>query len=392
VVVVVVAMLAIAMYLLGLLSAFKIAAPGAPITRHLIYSAATANDATIALPDSVKSDLRSVGLLHEQIMLTRVDSTGETQTSVIDLTPRTSDDPNAPALKVQDRATQAIDVKITAIETAMNSSQATSGNRALFVGLTKSTFTAAPVTIFSSGLDLTAPDDFRQLNWDVAPDQVVRTVKQAGELPDLAEAPVTFVIIAASGTQQQLRQAQKDYRKAVWTALLTSSRASSVAFVDGTGSASRSTTVAPPVPLPQLPGTPVRPIVDTHDPKRTLCSLPSSTYFQMGRAVLADKAKTIKDLQPCVSAALAAKANLELDGWTSYEGPLAPDGRPSTDLPENRRLSAARVAAIADLLTTDMQVPKSKITHLEGHGNMAQPNPNPRDPGNRLVIVSYVTT
>ncbi len=112
------------------------------------------------------------------------------------------------------------------------------------------TFTDAPVTIISSGLDLANPDNFRTLNWSVSPTAVVANVKKTWDLPAL-HGPVTFVLVPTADAQQQLGQTQKDYIKATWTALLKASGATSVTFIDATGiTASSAAPDAPTVPVP----------------------------------------------------------------------------------------------------------------------------------------------
>ena len=135
-------------------------------------------------------------------------------------------------LKVPGREVPAIDAKISGIETAINSPAVTTAAAApcspASPGLD---FTGVPVTIISSGLDLANPDDFRILNWSVPPAEVVADVKKAGALPAL-HGPVTFVLVPTAGPQPQLEQAQKNYLKDVWTALLTAAGATSVTFID----------------------------------------------------------------------------------------------------------------------------------------------------------------
>jgi outer membrane protein OmpA-like peptidoglycan-associated protein len=356
---------------------------------HIVYTAPTANDAALSIPDDVRAQLRQIGLRQERIAMTRVDSTSEVATSIIDLAPRAGTDPNSPVLKVHDRAVRAIDAEISALEASMNATPASTGNRALFLGLTRISFSGEPVIIISSGLDLTSPLDFRTLNWSVPSQKIVAIVRQAGELPDFRGAPVTFVAVPTAGEQEQLRAAQKTYRNQVWTALLWSGSASSVTLLEAAGSTAASSIPAPVVELPPPPGTPVQPVHDPVNPDRTLCSLSGSTYFRFDEAVLIDEARTIEDLEPCVRAALAVDATFELDGWTSYEGPLAADGAPAIDSPHNRTLSAARAMTIADLLVRAMQVPPRSIARVTGHGNVGQPHPDPRNPANRVVVLSY---
>ena len=157
------------------------------VARQFIYTARTANDAPITLPDAVENDLLQIGLAHQSIALTRVDSTGNVYTSYIDMTPRTGSSSNDPVLKVTGRALPVIDAKISGIETAINSPAATTGDgQALYVGLTRTDFAGGPVTIISSGIDLANPDNFRFLKWSVPPEEVVEEVKKAGALPGSA--------------------------------------------------------------------------------------------------------------------------------------------------------------------------------------------------------------
>jgi len=214
-----------------------------PVAGQFVYTARTANDAAIALPAVVQAGLRQDGLAHQSTELTRVDYTGTVSTSDVDLTPRTGNSPQDPALKVNGRALPAIDAKIS--------------------------------------------------------------------------------------------------------------------------------------PIPQVPG-----------PKGVTCTVPQS-YFVLNTADLVDAAKTIRDLTPCVTAALAAHATFALDGWTSYEGPLNAAGQPAFNDPANITLSQERVQAIANLLVNDLAVPASAITRTTGHGNLGQPHPDPRSAANRVVVITY---
>jgi hypothetical protein len=383
---VLVAVLGVGAYLLG---AFKSISETNAVALQLVYSALTTNESGVALPAAVSNDLLQIGLAHQRIALTRVDSTGEVTTTVIDLTPRTGDSPKDPVLKVTDRAVPAIAAKIAGIEKTINSSPATTGDRALYSGLTKIAFTNAPVTLISSGLDLANPDNFRDLNWTVPAQDVLANVKKAGALAAL-HGPVTFVVVPTAGSQPQLGQAQKNYRQTVWTALLTGSGATSVTFLDSDGTVASSSTPAPAVTIPGMPGTPIQPARNPANPKTATCTLPS-TYFVVNTPKLIDPAKTKQDLTACVRDAQAAGATFALDGWTSYEGTLTSAGKPAIDDPASRKLSDARVRAIADLLVNELGVPRSKITHLTGHGNVDQPNPDPRSAENRVVVITYVT-
>lgn len=359
--------------------------PAGAVAGQFIYTARTANDAAITLPGVVRDDLRQAGLDHQSVELTRVGYTGTITTTYIDMTPRTGNSSQDPVLKVSGRAVPVIDTKIAGIETAVNSPSGTAGGRALYAGLTRTDFTGAPVTIISSGIDLADPDDFRSLKWTVPADEVVAEVKKSGALPAM-HGPVTFVIVPTAGRQPQLEQAQKNYLKQVWTALLEAAGATSVTFIDAEGNTSGSAgPSAPAVALPSLPSTP---IPQVRSPKGVTCTLPAS-YFVFSKPDLIDAAKTIQDLTPCITAALAAHASFAIDGWTSYEGPLDADGQPAFDDPKNLALSDERVQAVANLLINDLGVPASAITHMTGHGNVDQPDPDPRSPANRVVVITY---
>ena len=68
------------------------------------------------------------------------------------------------------------------------------------------------------------------------------------------DGPVTFVLVPTAGPQPRLGQTQKDYLKAVWTALLKAAGATSVTFIDATGiTASSVAPSAPTVPVPSSP-------------------------------------------------------------------------------------------------------------------------------------------
>ena len=318
--------------LVGHTSRVPVDPPGA-IAAQFIYTARTENDATIILPAVVQQDLLQDGLARKSIALTRVGYTGDVTTSYIDMTPRTGNSSTDPPLRVSGREVPAIEAKISGIQTDINSAAtAAHGGRALFLGLTRITFTDTPVTIISPGLDLANPDNFRTLDWSVPPAEVVAEVKNAGALPTL-HGPVTFVLVPTAGPQQQLGQAQKNYIEAVWTALLNASGATSVTFINATGpTASSAAPGTPTVPIPALPSTPVPQV--PAGPNMVKCTVPDS-YFIFDTYKLVDPAQTVQNLTPCIDAALAAHATFALDGWASYEGPLTANGMPEFNYPYN---------------------------------------------------------
>jgi hypothetical protein len=361
--------------------------PGS-VSDQFIYTARTANDAAITLPTAVQQNLLRAGLAHQSIGLMRVGYSGDISASSIDMTPRIGDSSADPALKVYGREVPVIDAKISRIQMTVNSAAAaTGGGSALFLGLTRISFTAAPVTIISSGLDLANPDNFRTLNWSVDPAVLVAEVKKAGDLPAL-HGPVTFVLVPPVAPQRQLGQSQKDYVKAIWTALLKAAGAKSVTFIDATGTtASSAAPTAPTVPIPAMPDTPIPQVDEGHN--KVTCTVPDS-YFVFDTPELIDPAQTMRNLTPCIDAALTAHATFALDGWASYEGPLNADGQPEFNYPINQTISEERAQAIANLLANDLGVPWSSISHVTGHGNMNQPDPgDPRSSANRVVIITY---
>ena len=66
------------------------------VAAQFVYTARTANDATVSLPDVVKDDLRRLGLAHQSITLTRVGFDGNVSTSSIDMTPYTGSSSTGP--------------------------------------------------------------------------------------------------------------------------------------------------------------------------------------------------------------------------------------------------------------------------------------------------------
>jgi hypothetical protein len=287
---------------------------------------------------------------------------------------------------VPGRKAAAITAKITIIQGDVDAPASGPGGRALYLGLTRTTFSTAPVIIVSSGLDLSNPDNFRSLQWSVPAAEIVAEVKSSDDLPAL-HGPVIFVLVPTAGGQPQLGQQQKDYIETVWTALLKAAGATSVTFVDADSAGpAASAPSAPAVPVPSQPATkiPVRRLANG----KFSCTVTDS-FFSFDRPSLADPRQIEQDLAPCVDGALAAHATFALDGWASYEGPLNAAGQPPVNEPYNIKLSVQRVGTIARLLVDYFKVPKSDITHMVGHGNLDQPNPDPRSAANRVLVITY---
>ena len=245
------------------------------------------------------------------------------------------------------------------------------------------------MTIVSSGLDLADPDDFRVLNWTVSPAHVVADVKKSGDLPKL-HGPVTFVLVPAAGPQPQLDQSQKDYLKDVWRALLTAAGATSVTFIDA----------ARPRPGPRLrvrqrssvpgpPPTPIEPSARGSGPgdMHGACQLLRLQHRHADRP-RADHAEPVPMHHQGASPPTPPSRST---GGRSTRDRSTPADGPQSITPRTSRSAKKRVQAIADLLIDGLDVPRSDITRMTGHGNFDQPEPDPRSAANRVVVITYTT-
>lgn len=364
------------------------AVPGG-IEAQVIYTVPTKNDAALVLPQGVRAEFHRIGKRHGSIVVTRIDSDGSATTRLVDLTPRVGGTPDGEVLRVAARASAAVDASLAALARKVNADHARSGDRRLLIGLLKASLTpGVPIYVLSSGLDLAAPDDFRELAFSVSPDELVDQLRSSGELPDLSGAAVTFVLIPTTGDQEQLRRAQRDYVRNVWSGILGAAGAGPVRFVEATGGPSMSEVAAPVITLPALPGTPIEP---ASPPRSTdvVCAVSSDTYFAPDSAVLLDASATRRALRRCVAAA-GTRTTVTLDAYTAYYGPRH-HGRPARVSSASLRLSAQRAIAVADLLVS-MGVNRGRIVRMTGHGSAGQPYP--KDPGsarNRVVVIAFST-
>jgi len=359
----------------------------------LLYTAPTATQAALVLPASVRTLLCELGMGGQAVKLIRIQPDGTTKARDVDLTPRLDGRPDGPILKVKDRAEDAIEALIAELEAEMNTPSADSSGRALYSGLLRTSFPKnKPVIILSSLIDLAQPMDARELGFGVAPSRVSEALVESGYVPALNSARVTFVVVPTSGDQPQLRTPETAYMKDVWEAVLTeAAAAASIEFIDAPdGGPSHATGPTPVLELPELPGMPIKPTPDPADPSKKVCVVPSSTYFAYGTSELADEGKVTAALKPCIAQAVAANAELSIDAWTSYEGPLNPEGRPTHNPEKDLALATSRAQTLAKLLIEHLGVPRDRITGITGHGSANQPFPDdPRSHRNRVVIVSY---
>lgn len=362
-----------------------------PVALQVMYTAPTANDAAVSLPASVRGELSKVADAHESVAVTRIDGDGTIETYTLDMTPRTGENPADPALTVPERSREKTQAKIAELERQINE-PASVGGRSLFKGMSRADFTGAPVILVSSLIDLSSPADFRTLNWNTDPDEIVAISGDA--IGDIG-APVTFVIVPTGGDQPQLGAEDKSYAKAVWGAVLRSAHADDVTFVDATSDPDSPEREAPSAPMvePQpLPDTPITPEPDPARPAdmtTASCTIAGS-YFAYAEPDLLDYDLTVDNLSGCIEQALASCATFEVHGWASYEGDLTPEGQPTQNDPSNQLVSERRVETAVTLLTTEFDVPAESIVTQIGHGNLDLPVPdNPSSPENRVVRISY---
>ncbi|QHF22870.1 hypothetical protein GTU73_01850 [Rathayibacter sp. VKM Ac-2804] len=374
----------------GILTGVFEPTPSVPIAHNIIYTAPISTDAEIELPSEVIELLHEDGLAGAGVAVSRVDSDGTVDVEVVDMTPRVDDSKDSAILNIPERAAEAIDKKIDTIEKSINN-PASGGDRALFSGLTKLKLADAPTIIVSSGLDLADPVSFPSLAWTVPVEDVVANVKDSGERLNVSD-DVTFVVVPSAGAQPQLRDLQSTYRNDVWTGVLQGGGASSVRFIDAVAVDTADVSGRPEAPVVSVPPLPITPVGDPADPKRATCSVPSA-FFVVNEPTLLDEEGTVAALRDCIENALAAGATFELDGHTSYSGPLDGDGRPAIALPENQTLSEDRVDTIADTVMIDrLGVPADRILARRGHGNVDQPVPDdPGSPENRRVDITFTT-
>lgn len=360
------------------------------VAMTIVYTAPTANSSAYTVDPATTEALTVIGQDHRSVRLVRVDGDGSVSTDVIDLTPRVSPDEDSDVLKVPARADEAIQRSIDGIERRINETAATAPGHALLTGLTTLNLDPSiPLTIVSTGLDTTDPADFRRLAFDVAPTDLVTALESAGELPALPGADVTFVMLRPAGPQAPLRQPHQTYVTRVWQELLTAAGASRVEFVTPDPAPAAARQEADTVPIPAAPGTPVRPeevatnTVSSPTPTRTsTCRLASATFFEPDRATLLDRAATLQALQSCVAQVRAATV-VDVEGHTATV-----NGGPNS--PAAVALSLQRAQVVAELLV-ELGVGQDQITRIHGSGNANPPYPDPEDPRNRCVVVTFTT-
>jgi hypothetical protein len=203
---------------------YEVATAG-DIALQIVYSP-PAKNARIALPEVVKADLAGVWRQNKTVALTRVDWTGEVSTSPIYMPLR----PRNTEVAAAQIARMVYETERTINERTIDSSGASSGGRALYAGLSRIKFRPVPTIIISGGLDRSSPYDYRTLKSKEPPQKVVAKLKKAGMEPAF-DGPVIFVFVPPP-SQDHLGEAEETYQKELWSVLLKSAGATSVAFLD----------------------------------------------------------------------------------------------------------------------------------------------------------------
>jgi outer membrane protein OmpA-like peptidoglycan-associated protein len=344
--------------------------PLSGVAATVINPEPTANVKSIPISGELERVLQQAASEHRSVAIDTINGDGTASRQTVDLTPKLS---NGTILKVASRANQVTAEKISQISSDLNANGPSVRGQALFLGLEHlQVDTSAPIFIISSLLDTSDPLDFRKLGFDVAPSEVVKTLKAADELPDLENADITILVRPVAGKQTDLRPPQRDYLKAVWRQVLVASGARRVRFDFVDGTTPISTVTSPTVPIPAPPSTLV-PV----DPKTGNCHLDTSAYFASDSARLLAAAATKAALKRCV-AGISPTNIVTVTGWTAGADP------------NNQiaiRLSKQRAQAIANLLE-QLGVAHRQLV-VRGYGNQRRPIANnPYDPRNRTVLVA----
>jgi hypothetical protein len=190
----------------------------------VVFDQATANTESVPMNGLLGDAVRRAADEHRSIQLVGIDGDGAVVSNeFFDMTPRL---PNGTVLKVEPRAEEVTAANLELVGQKLNGGSPSVPGQALFLGLERLQLdTSVPIFVVSSLLDTADPLDMRRLGWDVAPDDVVRELKESGELPNLNGADVTFVVRPVAGEQEQLRQPQVEYRESLWTGLVVASGA-----------------------------------------------------------------------------------------------------------------------------------------------------------------------
>lgn len=354
---------------------------GSPVVAAYVYTAADAETAAYGLPISVGREMAQYADDGDSVLVFRIEGDCKVKTTTLDMTPRTD---SGEVLNVPSRIKVATQAKIDGLVADMNTPTPGTDSRCLYVGLSSARIPhGLPVYVFSSGIDLTAPTDFRDLAWETSPEEITEVANSAKAVPDLKGADVEF-FLASPTASQEIRAAQTEYLHSVWSALLVNAGASSVTFTDGVSGEAASTEHVPVVPLPDLPGTPVPAKPNPVEPDKFSCTFKTTSGFVPDTAKLLDEDAVRASLADCVSR-IAPGSSVRVDGWVAYYGLMGADGTPAAS--GDVKLSQARAEKVKSVLVT-MGVPGHTIT-TKGWGAVNQPDPrHPTAQSNRVCVIT----
>jgi len=364
----------------------KVVSTSSTVVAAIIYQTSDDETTAYSMPAEVKHDLAQYAADGDSVLVVRIDGDCKVTTNTVDLTPRTS---SGEVLNVPSKIDAAIAQKIADLETDTNTPTPGTTSRCIYVGLLSARIPHnIPVYLFTNGIDLTAPVDFRDLAWQTTPEQLIKVVNDAKVVPDLKGTDVELVLAAPTG-DQGMRATETEYLHTIWSALLTNAGATSVSFVDGMPGDAASTDRTPVVPLPGLPTTPIAPVPDPKEPEVYSCTLDGATaYFVVNTPRFIDAGAVKAALADCVSR-ISPGSTIDIESWVSYEGPLDANGNPTNPRdPADVELSSARSAATRDLMIS-MGVDPSMFTSVVGNAATNLPHPEaPRSPLNRVSIIT----
>lgn len=328
------------------------------VAGSVVATATSTNETQIAIPDPVSTALTTLGQKGSGVELVKVGGDAKTSTTPIDLASR----PDQAAAQ---------------LTTTLNDNAATVDGRSALAGLEKlGSPTGTPVWVFSPLLDTTGPLDFNELAFDTSPTTVVKALKKSGDLPDLKNREVSFVVTPVAGDQKALSKLQVGYQHAVWEGVAEAGGAKRVTFYDGTGTTAATGTISP-VAIPDP-----NDAFDSETKGRTrTCTLPAPALFVSDQATLIDKSATKTALKKCIG-------NLDITTKITVEGHTA--GVSGQDNTFAKNLSTQRATEVAALLK-ELDVPAKNIVKVVGYGSskpLVEPGSSPK---NRAVVVTFTS-
>lgn len=226
------------------------------------------------------------------------------------------------------------------------------------------------VIVMDSGLQTTAPLDFRTGLLNDAPQSIADYLKHAGELPDLAGRHIYFVSPGwTASPQPALGVRNRTKVVQIWRAVTRAAGASCTWF-DQSANTQDAVPNRPPV-TPVTPPPPPQPpvacaVIDLGDA--------NNVGFDFDSTIFRDPAGARATLQKLATVMLRTGESVTLTGATSSEG----NNR------YNLSLSRRRAQAVKKMLVR-LQVPSSRITTF-GDGSHLPGRLNDRGPNGQLLV------